>query len=273
MLVIVMLVYWITDIENNHLQNTWTNFFNSLISANRYRVENGDLYDLDTRNTYFYNTLQLTYGLSGNSRFNAGFDINTIMGRIDEDRGSSLFKVFGSQGGGGSRYAKAITSIAPRIRFRPFKRNYRFTIQSSILFPTGISNEKESILGKNQIFFLSQFLYNWPLNQRLFLFSQLSIEYGFERTDAPPLFISPLSIYLSYLIPKKTILFILTNYVPVFTKADSWKYNQYTFQVGGGVQYQFSKRILINAYYTNDIAGKTYYDFAGYNLSARFLIH
>src|SRR6185437_6286184 len=65
------------------------NFFNSMISAYKYRDENGDLTSINFRQTYFYNTIQLTYGVSKNARFNVGMDVNSVFGRIDQDVNSS----------------------------------------------------------------------------------------------------------------------------------------------------------------------------------------
>ena len=262
----------VSSILLNHKQLEF-NFFASIISANNYRNDEGHLGNLTVRQTYLYRTLQATYGLSRNARFNVGLDVNIVMGRIDQDRSSSMFKVFDTDVEGASRHAKAITSVAARIRWRPLKRNYNFTIQSSVTFPTGISQEKQRTLGYNQIFLMSQFLYNQPLSKRLFLFSQLGLQYGFERGNAPAAFFSPISFYLSYLIPRKTIPFILFNYIPMFSKDNSWSYNRYTMQVGGGLQYQLSRRLLVNGYYANDIKGRNYPDFNSYSLSLRYVTH
>lgn len=245
------------------------NYFASLASANSYRTDAGDLVDVDIKQIYLYNTLQITYGLSKNERFNVGLDINSVVGRIDQDRNSSIFKVFNPSITGNDKYAFAVTSFAPRIRWRPFKNNYKVTIQSSVSLPTAVSEEKQAILGTNQIYFLSQFLYNQPLSKRLFLFSQISLQYGFKRTNTPAVFYTPVSMYLSYYIPKKVILFALLNYVPIFTNQNKWTYSHYALQPGGGLQYQISRQVLINAYYVRVVAGKNYPELAGYNISVR----
>jgi opacity protein-like surface antigen len=260
----------VSSVLINHHQLE-ANFFASIISANNYRDDDGHPGDLNARQTYLYRTLQATYGISRNARFNVGLDVNIIMGRIDQDRNSSMFKVFDTDVEGNSKHARAITSVAARIRWRPLKRNYNFTIQSSVSFPTGISREKQQVLGYSQIFLTSQFLYNQPLSERLFLFSQLGLQYGFKRDNAPAAFFSPVSLYLSYLIPRKTIPFILFNYIPMFSKDNSWSYSRYTMQVGGGLQYQITRQLLVNGYYANDIKGKNYPDFNTYSLSIRFV--
>ncbi|HTI94304.1 MAG TPA: hypothetical protein VL727_27105 [Puia sp.] len=248
------------------------NLFNSLVTANRYRGDNGDIADLGARQTYFYSTLQLTYGISQKSKLNIGLDINTIAGRVDLDRTSSVFKVFDSHVEGNSKYAKAVTSIAPRLRWRPLKKSYNFTIQTSVGIPISISSEKQPVLGQSQFYLLTQFLYNQPLSKRLFLFTQYSFQYNFKRDYTPASIISPLTFYLSFLIPKKVILFGLLNYVPIYSHYNNWTY-RYTFQPGGGLQYQISRSFLINGYYTNDIKGKNYPDFSSYNISLRFVTH
>lgn len=247
------------------------NYFFSLASTTRYRDIGGNLQDYNARLTYLYNTLQFTYGISKHARFNIGLDVNAAMGRIDDDANSSVFKVFDASTTGNSKHAAAVTSVAPRIRWMPFKDSYRFTIQSSVLLPMPVSDEKQQVLGRSQIYFQSLFLYNLPLSERLFLFSQLGLQYGFKRTDVPAVFYSPLSVYLSYYVPKKLILFGLMNYVPIFTKANKWTYDRYTVQAGGGIQYQISRQILLNAYYANDLKGKNYPDLDIYTISVRFI--
>src|ERR1700754_3874760 len=46
------------------------NLFNSLITANRYRDNDGNNEDIGYRQTYFYSTMQLTYGVSPKSKIN-----------------------------------------------------------------------------------------------------------------------------------------------------------------------------------------------------------
>lgn len=246
-------------------------YFSSILTANKFRNDNGSLGELDVRSTYFYNTVQLTYGFSKNGKWNIGLDINSISARIDDDKNSSMFKVFGTEEVGNSHYARAINSFGPRLRWNPFRRTKLLTLQSSLLFPTSVSVEKQEVLGQNQIYFLTQLLYNKPLTERLFLFSQLGLQYGFEREDVFAKFYPTMASYVSYFIPKKTILFLLLNYTPIFINDENWNYAAGTFQVGGGVQYQISKNFLINAYYSNSIAGSNYQDFDGYTLSLRFL--
>lgn len=248
------------------------NLFNSLTTANRYRGDDGRIADLAVRQTYFYSTLQVTYGISEKSKLNIGLDINSISGRVDFDRTSSMFKVFSPHVDGNSQHATAITSIAPRLRWRPLKKSYNFTIQTSVGLPINISTQKQPVLGQSQFYILTQFLYNQPLSKRLFLFTQYSVQYNFKRNYTPASLISPITFYLSYLVPKKIIFFGLLNYVPIFTDYNKWTY-RYTLQPGAGVQYQVSRSVLINGYYTNDIKGKNYPDFSSYNISLRFVTH
>jgi len=247
------------------------NLFNSLLTANKYWNDAHDRIDLNARATYLYNTLQVTYGVSKDFRFNIGIDINAVTGRIDADPNSSMFQIFNSSTSGNSRYAGALASIAPRIRWRPIKKNYKFTIQASVSIPTVQTDNKKNVLGQNQFYFSSQFLYNQPLAKRLFLFSQLDIQYGFKNSKMPQVLYTPLSFYLSYLLPKKTVLFTLARYLPIIRESTSWKYDGYTFQAGGGVQYSFNKAFLLNAFYAGTVYGRNYGNYQNYNLGLRYL--
>jgi hypothetical protein len=114
-------------------------------------------------------------------------------------------------------------------------------------------------------------LYNKPLSERIFVFSQLGLLYGFKKENVSSKFYPSLTGYLSYFIPKRTILFALINYTPFFMKENGWNYSASSLQAGGGVQYQISKSLLINAYYSNNIAGTNFQDFSSYIISVRYV--
>ena len=244
--------------------------FNSLLTANQYFDDHGNRNNGAQRASYFYSTVQAMYGVSKTDRFNVGLDLNTSFGRIDQNRNSSPFAVFGHKTTGNNYEAKAVTSFGPRFRWRPFKKTYRFTVQGGVDFPTGISTSSEGVLGLNRIYANAQLLYNQPISKRLFFFSQLTVEYGFKREYYPPVAYTPVSGFLSYYIPEKIILFALINYEPVFTKGESWSKTASTAQLGAGLQYQVSHRVLVNGYYAKNAFGTNYQFFSNYNIGMRF---
>jgi hypothetical protein len=183
-----------------------------------------------------------------------------------------MFRVFKSGTAGNSLQAGAVTSVAARFRWRPLKKSYNFTVQSSVGLPFSISREKQPVLGRSQYYLLIQLLYNQPLSKRFFLFTQYSAQYNFKRDDSAPVLFSPLTAYLSWLTSRKVILFGLLNYIPIFVTEGNQSY-RYTLQPGGGVQYLISRSLLVNVYFTNDIKGKNYQDFSSYNISIRYVTH
>jgi hypothetical protein len=246
------------------------NLFNTILTATRARNSNGELYDLNRRSTYLHNTLQFIYGISENARWNMGLDLNLASARIDNSS-SSVFKIFSSNEQGNSQFARAITSIGPRVRWKPFQDNYRFTLQSSFLFPVLNDAEKENLLGNSQGFFQSQLLYHFLPDDRIFLFTQLGFQYGLKNENASSKFYPALTGYGIYYIPRKTILFALINYSPFFMNETNWEHFANALQIGGGVQYQISKNILINGYYTHYIWGSNYPVFSSYTIGLRFV--
>lgn len=250
------------------------NIFSALTTANQYRDTDGALMPINARQSYLYTVLQATYGTSKNGRLNVGIDLNTIIGRLDQDANSSLFKVFDPSVTGNSRYATAVSAITPRLRWRPLKNNYHFTIQTgfgiSIFTPSG---KQRNVIGPNPNYILGQALYNFPVTSRLFLFSQAGFQYSFSKDDAPETVYTPIAVFISYFIPKKTIPFVSLNYVSGFANDNRWAYKSYTLQVGAGVQYQFSRKWLVNNYYSTTIDGKNSVESNSYNLSIRFLYH
>lgn len=247
------------------------NLYNTILSANKARNNNGEIFDLNTRSTYLRNTLQLAYGISNNLKWNAGLEVNLTTARIDNDTQSSMFKVFNSTVAGNSRFARGITSIAPGIRWKPFQKNYNFTIQGSLLIPIINNIQKESLLGTKQFYFQSQFLYNFQADEHIFLISQLGFQYGFQYDDVSTKLFPNLGSHVAYYIPSKTIVFALINYSPFFMNEDSWKFTSDALQIGGGVLFQICKNMTINGYYTNFIRGKNYLHFNSYSIGLRFV--
>lgn len=249
-------------------------FFNSIMSTNKYRDENGKLKDLPIRSTYLYNSIQLTYGISKKTRWNIGFDISAKTVRIDADPNSSIFKIFNSGiDGFNNEYANAFTSFGPRIRWKPFRDNYHFTLQTNIQIPFNLNSEKEDILGSMQTIIGTQLIYNAPAGKRFFLFPQVALQYGFRNDKNQLIFYTPISCYIGYYIPKKLILFSFFNYVPIFRKNESWSFTQYTFQLGAGIQYHITKDVFINIYYAKDLAGKNFSYFDNYSIGFSYILN
>lgn len=246
--------------------------FNGLISANQFRNSEKKLIDLSARQTYYYGLLQLTYGTSKSARLNMGIDINFNAARIDSDPKSSPLAVFGSNTNEFDRSAKAIGAVGPRIRWRPFKKSYRFTVQSSVWFPTVGSPSKQQFLGISRVYWITQLLYNQPVGKSWFLFSQLALQYGFQnKANTSSQAVTPATAYVCYLIPKKTVLFALLNYTPVIDINQGLAVIAQASQYGFGIQYQFSKHCLINTFYSDYFAGRNYADYKGYNMGLRML--
>jgi opacity protein-like surface antigen len=246
------------------------NLFNTLLSATKSRNSNGELFELNARSTYLFNIVQLNYGISKNARWNVGMDFNLTSARIDS-KTSSMFKVFGSDDSGTGRFARAITSIGPRVRWKPFMKNYRFTVQSGLLLPVMNNPEKTYLLGENQVYLQSQMLYNFTVSERVFIFSQLGFQHGFKTNDTSAKFFPSLTGYGGYYLPRNLIVFSLLNYTPFYMKDNNWNYFASALQLGGGVQYRLSENLLINGYYTNYIGGTSYPNFNSYSIGLRYV--
>src|SRR5689334_13335706 len=93
--------------------------YNSLLTANKFFSSNGDLFSFPgsgRRDSYFFNTLQITHGISSSGRFNIGIDLSYRTGRRDADPNSSPAKVFGNSIDGLINYERAFTSVGLRAR-------------------------------------------------------------------------------------------------------------------------------------------------------------
>lgn len=247
------------------------NFFNSLITANKYRTKGGIAENSTFRQTYFYNGLQITYGLPKDN-LNIGLDVNTTSAMIDYNRENSYFKIFLPYQEPNRSSGLTVTSIGPRVRWRPFTNNYRFIIQGNVLFPTYGNSSSKNLLGQEQTYISTQIFYSQPLYKKLFLFSQTGVQYGFKNNLGPSVLLIPITGYLCYLVFPKTVLFGLASHNQLLSRNIQYKVSN-TTQAGLGLQYQFSNRYFFNVYYASEIAGKNYNIFDNYSLSIRVLLH
>lgn len=245
--------------------------YSSLAYASSFRNDLGERDDLPFVQSYFQNGIQATYGVI-KDRFNLGFDINT--GLVDIDNNATKFpsSLFRKKEYPDLSTGLILTSIGPRVRWRPFRKNYNFVLQASTLFPTYGNSDYKYLFGTDQIFANAQLFYNLPITKNLFLFSQFGVQYGIKNNQSSEIFVFPISIFLSYLVTPKTILFSFGNFVQIRSNESIFK-NSGTTQIGFGTQHQFSKKYVINAYYAKEVSGKNFYTYDNVSLSIRILIN
>jgi hypothetical protein len=241
---------------------------NSLFTANKFFASNGDLYSFPgsgKRDSYFFNTLQITHGLSSSGRINAGIDISYRTGRADSDPKSSPMKVFGSSSEGLINYERAFTSIGLRTRYVPFAKIPSFVVQHTFYIPISAGGQESTFLGDSRYALNSQLLFNQLLGRKMFLFGQLDLfvrlKEGHQKTDYTVL----LNVFAAYLVSSHFFPFVQLG------ASRSWfeGFTTSSYTYGAGLQYQFTTMFNINFFYNDVFAGKNYSEWQSFNLSIR----
>lgn len=242
--------------------------YTSLLTANKYFDVGGDISGFSgsgKRESFSFNTLQITRGLSASGRFNVGLDISYRVGRRDADPHSSPLKVFGNSSDKLIKYERAFTSIGFRARYVPFANVPNLVVQHTFYVPINAGSEKSIFLFDHRYALNSQILYNHMLGRKMFLFGQLDffvrLKEGYQETD----YTVPLNIFATYLLTKHLFPFIQIG------MSNSWlpDTTSTSFSYGAGLQYQITTMFNLNFFYNDIFAGKNSYQWKSFNLGIR----
>ncbi len=235
------------------------NLFHNLYTQSKIRDVEGDLVNLDQRQTFFNGFYQFTYGVSRSGRLNVGIDINYNRSFYDREKGSALNVLF-SDNGDFNRLI--LGSIGTRLRVVPFKALPNFSIQSTFLFPIADNQETPSFTGHDRYTWNTQFFYDLKINETWRVFAETGILYRINRYKTQTNFFNlPTSLFLSYFPSSRVTLFGFGQYSPAFRRLSNevdqvfGLSNWYT-QVGGGVKYQLSSRLGFEFSYGNFILSR-----------------
>jgi hypothetical protein len=242
--------------------------YNSLITANKFFASTGDLISFPgsgKRDSYFFNTLQVTHGISRAGRFNLGIDLSYRTGRSDADPKSSPAKVFGNSSDGLIRYDRAFTSVGLRARYIPFAKVSNLVVQHTFYAPISAGSQESTFLGDSRYALNSQLLYNQLLGRKMFLFGQVDLfvrlKEGAQQTD----YTVPVNVFATYLLTKHLFPFVQVG------MSNSWfeTFTSTSYSYGAGLQYQITSMHTINFFYNDIFAGKNSSQWRGFNLGLR----
>ncbi|NKI31665.1 hypothetical protein [Croceivirga thetidis] len=211
---------------------------------------NGDI----PRNVFFTSTLDVFTGVGDNKRVNLGvlleFRSNTVGGR-------GLFDFLSFDGEEGSARS-GLTSIAPAIKFTPFSNVGNFSIQSALFIPL-VDNETENgvFLDQNGFIWQNRFFYDYSFAEGKWqLFSELNSELNFgDEADSfanNSLRLTP-GLFLSYFPSSKFTVLGLVQHSQLIDLGN--EFSQNFTALGGGVKYQLTDELNIEALYTNFVRG------------------
>lgn len=254
-------------------------FFNNLFTQTRQANGSGDV-STDARQNFFTSTLDAFIGVTENRRVNLGvvleFRSNTIGGR-------GAFDVFSFDGEAGTARS-GFTSIAPSIKFVPFKNVGNFSIQTTFVIPLIESEFDDGVFFDQDGFvFQNRFFYDLPLGstKEWQLFFDLNTEYNFGddlsfgpdgRSDGSfandSLRLTP-GIFLSYFPSSK---FTIQTFVQHFQLIDLGNdFEQDLSAVGAGAKYQLTKRLNIEVLSSYFVRGNDSGLGESYNIGLRYV--
>lgn len=254
-------------------------WFNNLFTQTRIADGSGNS-STAPRENFFTSTLDAFIGVSENRRVNLGlvfeFRSNTIGGR-------GAFDVFSFDGETGTARS-GLTSIAPSIKFVPFKNLSNFSIQTSFVIPL-IESEFDNgvFFDQDGFVFQNRFFYDLPLGSsnkwQLFFDLNTELNFGDDLTFGPDgrsdgsfandsLRLTP-GVFLSYF-PSSN--FTIQTFVQHFQLIDLGNdFEQDLTAVGAGAKYQLTKRLNIEALWSYFARGNDTGLGESYNIGLRYV--
>jgi len=203
------------------------------------------------RGSFFTSSIEVFTGVSENSRFNIGFlaefRSNTIGGR-------QALSVFSLEDTNSDR--KGITSIAPAVKFQPFKSVSNFSIQSAIHIPlVSIEQDLNGVfLDQVSWIFQNRFFYDYTFEgDKWQLFTELNTEYAFGAEDksyANNTYLLVPSVFMSYFPTAKSTVLGFVQHSQRFGD-----FTQNYTALGFGGKYQVTKMLNVEALYSNFVRG------------------
>lgn len=226
-------------------------WFNGLYTQTRSTFTEGE----ELRQTFFTSTIEVFTNFSKTNRFNVGIIVEARSNVIGGRDALDVFK-FDSDA---NTARSGLTSIAPSVKIAPFKSISNFSIQSAFHIPF-VDNETENnvFLDQKGFTWQNRFFYDYTFTGDKFqLFTELNSEYHFGKKEDSfannSLNLSP-GVFLSYFPSQKFTVLCLAQYSQRIDLGNDFAQN-YT-AIGGGAKYQLTKKLNVEALYTNFVDGK-----------------
>lgn len=255
-------------------------WFNNLFTQTRNADADGDVATVGRQN-FFTSTLDFFYGVSENSKVTVGatleFRSNTIGGR-------GAFDVFSFDGEAGSARS-GITSIAPSVKFVPFKSLSNFSVQSAIVIPLIESEFDDGVFFDQDGFtFQNRFFYDLPLGNtnEWQLFFDLNTEFNFGdelsfgddgRSEGSfaneSLRLSP-GTFLSYFPSSKFTVLGFVQHTQLIDLGND--FDQNLTAVGAGAKYQLTNQLNVEVLSSYFVRGTDTGLGESYNIGLRYVL-
>ncbi|GAA4949382.1 hypothetical protein GCM10023314_23390 [Algibacter agarivorans] len=226
-------------------------WFNNLYTQTKGADSNGDITkDLD-RETYFTSSFDIFTGVSERSKLNVGL-LFEIRSNVIGDR--NALDVF-SFDGESETARSGLTSIAPVIKFNPFKNVSNFTVQTAFHIPL-ISEESDDsgvFLDQTAYTFQNRFFYDYTFPSGDWqLFTELNTEYNFgdDSSFADKTFVLAPGVFMSYFPSQKSTILGFVQHQKRFGD-----FEQDFTALGFGGKYQLNQTLNLEVLYSSFVRG------------------
>ncbi|NVK52772.1 MAG: hypothetical protein HWD85_07535 [Flavobacteriaceae bacterium] len=230
-------------------QGQWDiKWFNNLYTETKFANSSGAKTS-KARENYFTSSIEAFTGISENNRVNIGAIIEY---RSNTKGGRQALSVFSFKDDPATE-RKGITSIAPAIKFQPFKNIGNFSIQTAIHIPL-VKNETENgvFLDQTAWAFQNRLFYDYSFNSQWQLFAELNTEYNFgsKASFANNTVVFTPGVFLSYFPSSKSTILGLVQHSQRFGN-----FTQDYTALGFGGKYQLTSTLNLETIYTNFVRG------------------
>lgn len=208
--------------------------------------------EVGLRQNFFTSTLEVFTGVSDNKRVNLGVILEyRANGREFRLSNGSISDIQNTSG---------LTSIAPSLKFVPFKNVGNFSILSSFSIPLvgdEVDQDTGVFLDQNGFTWQNRFFYDYTFpGKKWQLFTELNTEFNFgdeEKSFANNSLNLVPGVFLSYFPTSKFTVLVLAQHNQRLDLGNNFA--QDFTSLGGGAKYQLTKALNVEVLYTNFVRG------------------
>lgn len=229
--------------------------FNNLYTQTQYFDESGKKQAAGNRSTFFNSIININYGVS--SKVTLGGELWFKSVKIG-DVNSNPFAVLAFTNSETSR--TAISGVGMKIKFNPFKKLTKLSVQSTFLVNTISDPESDDInqpfLDNNRHQWITKIYYDKQFGDKFSLFTQLStwVSIDKELAEDDMGVAVPVDLFLNYFVTKKLTVYMLNQFWPSLGNGGL---TSYFYQSGLGVKYLIFPGVEIEGLYTKFLVGES----------------
>lgn len=246
--------------------------FNNIYTQTAWFNGDGDFTELNGRQTYHTTLLSVLLGSSESARVNVGFDMNLKGTRVESDPKASPLNVFKFEDNSTNRWELA--SLGPKVKFSPFAKLKRLSIQSSFWIPVASDMEGTPWLDWQRLTWWNQIFFDKSVGDHWQFFTEADLMLRIPQNKETGMqFFTPLSAFVSYFPSNKATVYAMYQFGPQqqFTPNYSDSDGAYYMQYGFGGKYQLTKSLEIEVLFSDFFLGLAQGAGETYNVGLRYL--